>query len=611
MGVSMVALLELALWRAFDIDDSGRILAGHDGPGSFQLAELAQDGTPTLLTALPGACTGRYLPGSRTVLVQHDQDGDERTQLSWLALDPLPAEPVGLDGLTPLVRDPRYLHNLVDVASGRIVYTTNRRNSVDFDVILRDVDTGAETVVYDQGGAIAEVCVAPAGGRAILVRFTDQPMSDQLLDVDVSTGRLRPLTENTEPAQHFWPFWFSGVDSLIVSTDRQRDHTVIARLDLATHEWVELVATEGQDTCGWVSPDRRLILVRSNDDGAARLALHEAATGDFVRSVELPGDGWIGEPGLPNPVWSPNSRFIAISYASATHPGSVLRIDAATGATTTVKESTGLPEGVLLAEPVAHRVPTPDGEAIPCFVYRSPDPIDSRLASSAVLHIHGGPESQAVRSFNPVIQGLAAAGYTVLVPNVRGSTGYGKRWYAADDGRRRLASVGDLAALHSWLPNLGVDPARAALWGGSYGGYMVLAGLAFQPALWAAGVDVVGISSLVTFLENTSGYRRAVREREYGSLAEDRDFLQLASPINRIDQIRAPLLLIHGANDPRVPLSEAEQVAAALRGNKLECELLVFADEGHGLGKRANLLQAYPQALAFISRHLVPPAGAG
>ena len=122
---------------------------------------------------------------------------------------------------------------------------------------------------------------------------------------------------------------------------------------------------------------------------------------------------------------------------------------------------------------------------------------------------------------------------------------------------RRLDSVADLAALHAYLPQLGLDPARAALWGGSYGGYMVLAGLAFQPELWAAGVDIVGISSLVTFLENTSAYRRAYREREYGTLARDREFLLSASPLTRIDEVRAPLFIIHGANDPRVPLSEA------------------------------------------------------
>ena len=240
------------------------------------------------------------------------------------------------------------------------------------------------------------------------------------------------------------------------------------------------------------------------------------------------------------------------------------------------------------------------------------------MAGSAVLVVHGGPEAQARPRFIIDIQFLAAAGHTVLVPNVRGSTGYGKSWYSADDGPRRLDSVADLAAVHAYLPVLGVDQSRAALWGGSYGGYMVLAGLAFQPELWAAGVDIVGIASLVTFLENTSAYRRAYREREYGTLARDREFLWSVSPLSRIDDIKAPLFIIHGANDPRVPVSEAEQIHAALTSRGGECELVIYEDEGHGLARRANRADAIPRAQAFLARHLsvapIPapaPASAG
>jgi dipeptidyl aminopeptidase/acylaminoacyl peptidase len=604
----MSALLELRLWTAFDIDDGGRILAGYDGTGSVQLVELALDGTATQLTKLPGDCAGRYLPGTRSVVVEHDQGGDERNQLSLLSLDPLPAEPVGVDGMVPLVRDERFFHNLVDVVPGRVLYTTNRRNAVDFDVVAREIPTGVDSVIYDQGGGIDEVSISPDGHRAILVRAAKQPMSEQLVLVDSNSNAVRELTEAQECAQHFHPYWDSSAGSIIVTTDRDREFTVIARLDLLTGKWTELVSFAGREVTGWVSPSRRFVLVRSNDDGAARLSLHDATTGDLLRLVELPGDGWTGAPGLPDPVWSPDSRFIALSYSSATVPGSVLRIDVATGTVSTVAEATGLPSGGSLVEPSVHRVPARDGELIPCFVYRSQEPIDPSLAGSAVLYIHGGPESQAVRDFDPVIQGLAAAGYAVLLPNVRGSTGYGKRWYSADDRRRRLDSVEDLAALHAWLPTVGLDPGRAALWGGSYGGYMVLAGLAFQPALWAAGVDIVGISSLVTFLENTSGYRRALREPEYGSLEHDREFLLSASPISRIGQVQAPLFVVHGANDPRVPLSEAEQLVGAVRENRVECELLVYADEGHGLAQRSNRLDAYPKAAAFLARRLASSA---
>jgi protease II len=605
MGTEIRELLELPVWRAFDIDDAGRILAGHDASGSIQLVELAPDGTATELTALPGACVGRYLPGRRAVVVEHDQGGDERRQLSLLPLDPPPA---GLDGLVPLVRDERYFHNLVDVAPGRVVYTTNRRNTVDFDVVVRDVDSGAERVVYDGGGYIEDVAVAPSGDSAVLMRCPPVAMSDQLVAVDAE-GHTRDLTAADLPAQHAFPAWVTGADgqdALIVTTDRDREFTVVARLDPQTGDWTELVADEGRDVAGWPSPDGTLIAALTNDDGVVRMSVHDGRTGEKLRAVTLPDDGWVGSP-FPGVAWSPDSRYIAASFSSPVIPGDALRIDAQTGAVTTVARSTGPLAGTSLARPESHRVLSPDGELIPCYLYRAAQPADPRLAGSAVLIIHGGPESQSYCLWNPLIQALAGAGHAVLVPNVRGSTGFGKRWYSADDVRRRLDSVADLAALHAWLPSQGLDPQRAALWGGSYGGYMVLAGVAFQPELWAAGVDIVGISSLVTFLQNTSGYRRSVREREYGSVERDREFLESASPISRVDDIRAPLFVIHGANDPRVPLSEAEQLVAALRQNAVECELHVYPDEGHGLVKRVNRLDAYPKATAFIARHLAAP----
>jgi len=602
MALGISELLNLPVWRAFDIDDAGRILAGYDGSGSLQLVELAPDGTVTPLTALPGPCSGRYLSGKRAVIVVHDQGGDERSQLSLLSLDPLPAEPVGLDGLEPLVRDGRYIHRLVDVEPERLVYVTNRRNSVDFDVVLRSIADGTETVVYDAGGSVRSAAVAPGRTDGVLAIASARPVSEQLLAFgsagEGAVGAIRELTGADEHARYEDPRWRPDGGTLIVNSSRDREFVAVLQFDPASGEWAELVADPGHDVRGQLSPDGRTLLAATNVDGALRLSLHDAATGDRLRDLELPDEGWASA------AWSPDSNQIVLSFISPVVPGDVLRVDVASGAVSTVASSTGPLEGETLVRPVSHLVPTPDGEQIPCFVYQGTQPQDPALVGSAVLNIHGGPESQACRVFNPIVQALVAAGHTVLVPNVRGSDGYGKRWVSLDDVRLRLDSVADLAALHAYLPKLGLDQNRAALYGGSYGGYMVLAGVAFQPELWAAGVDIVGMSSLVTFLENTSPYRRAVREREYGSLAEDRDFLEQASPLNRIDDIRAPLFVIHGANDPRVPLSEAEQLVAALTANGVECELLVYGDEGHGLARRANRLDAYPKAVAFLARRL-------
>jgi len=615
MRPDLERLLGVSVYRAFDTDQDGRTLGGSDASGTMQLIEIAPDGSTTTLTALPGACTGRYVPGQRALLVSHDDGGNERHQLSLLPLAPAAAGadghagPAGLDDLQPLVRDPRYIHALADVAPGRICYFTNRRNGVAFDPVIRDLDDGTERTLSLGDRSFAEAALSPDGRwLALAASSPTLANSEQVLLVDLAgPPGAEPVTEVTPadaPAMNIMLGWLPDSSALVVTSNLDREFTAVARYRLDSGQWDWVITADDADLAGWPAPDGSLMLVERNDDGASRLAVHDLATGQWLRDLPLPAAGCITDARLPMPRWSDGQAAVTLSVTGAELPGDVLLADARTGTVAQLTRSADGLDGAAVSVPERHLVPTPDGEQVPCLVYRPAGPGDPALAGSAVLLVHGGPEAQARQNYSPYVQALAAAGHTVLVPNVRGSTGYGKRWYSLDDRDRRLDSVADLAALHAYLPSLGLDPARAALWGGSYGGYMVLAGLAFQPDLWAAGVDIVGISSLVTFLENTSAYRRAYREREYGTLASDREFLLAASPLSRIDQVRAPLFLIHGANDPRVPLSEAEQIHAALTSRGQECELLVYGDEGHGLAKRANRSDAVPKALAFLARHL-------
>jgi dipeptidyl aminopeptidase/acylaminoacyl peptidase len=597
---ALKALLDLPLWVAFDLDSEGRVLAGSDELGSLQLVEIAPDGTVTPLTALPSRCVGRYVPGSRTVLVQHDDGGDEQWQISSLDLTELPTEPVGLGALTRVVADPAHMSPILDVTADSLVYSTNRRNDVDMDVVVRDVTTGEERVVFDRGGYVVTTHVSHDETSVAVVALTLQPNST---GVTLAGPRGNgPVTDHDELANHEVAGWAADDDALILVSDHDRDHQGIVRVSLAgPHgglEWTTLVEADDHDLHCWPSRDGSLLLVGHHVDGQDRLAIHDA-DGHWVRDVDLP-------PVVPlTVVWAPDGNSLVLSATTPTDPGSILTIDVATGRATTLVDGRGtLPDDLRdrLVTPTVHRIPTPDGEQVPCFRYAGQG--GPSLTGGSVLHIHGGPEGEAQQLFSAIIQALALSGVDVLVPNVRGSAGYGKRWYSLDDVELRLDSVADLAAIHAWLPEAGLDPTRSVLWGGSYGGYMVLAGVTMQPDLWAGGVDIVGISSLITFLENTSGYRRAYREREYGWLDKDREFLAKASPITHLDDLRAPLFVIHGANDPRVPLSEAEQIKAALDERGIECELKVYADEGHGLAKRANRMDAYPAAFDFLDRIL-------
>ena len=612
MGLDLKRLLDVRTYQAFDVDEEGRVLAGSDETGSTQLIEIAPDGDVTRLTALPSRCSGRYIPGQRLVIVSHDEGGNERLQLSLLPLssensensensDSENARPAGLDDLRPLVYDPRYIHGLADVTATRLCYLTNRRNGVAFDPVIRDIATGAERQLETLGDDYCAGAVLSPDGRwlalTILSAVTANATHIALVDLAVPPGeeRLTFVTPPDAPALNRMPHWTPGSDALIFTSNAGREFLGVAKYDLGTGTTRYLVRDDGFDLAAWLSPDGAALLIERDDNGASVLTLHDPATGELSGDLPLPVAGTVTAVGLVSR-WAPDSRAIALSISSPQMPGDVLLADTARGTVTPLTNSASAYGDDAPVLPEFHMVPTPDGQRIPLRVYRG--------GKSAVMIVHGGPEAQARQLFNPVEQGLVAAGHTVLVPNVRGSTGYGKRWYQADDGRKRLDSVNDLAALHAYLPQLGVDQDRAALWGASYGGYMVLAGLAFQPGLWAAGVDIVGIASLVTFLENTSAYRRAYREREYGTLTHDREFLQEASPLTHIDRMTAPLFIIHGANDPRVPLSEAEQIHAALTGRGRECELLVFGDEGHGLAQRRNRVDALPKAFAFLAKHL-------
>jgi dipeptidyl aminopeptidase/acylaminoacyl peptidase len=252
------------------------------------------------------------------------------------------------------------------------------------------------------------------------------------------------------------------------------------------------------------------------------------------------------------------------------------------------------------------RYETFDGKRIPAFLYLPPDWKPGNPVPF-VIHAHGGPESQFRPTFIRHFQYLLLNGFGILAPNVRGSDGYGREYLALDNYKLRLDSVKDLKAGADYLIEEGYSaPGMLAVKGGSYGGYMTLAAITEYPTLFNAAIDDVGIANFVTFLENTADYRRYLREAEYGPLT-DPEFLESISPIHKADLIETPLLVVHGRNDPRVPVGEAEQIAAAIEAGGGTVELLIFEDEGHGVSKRANILTLYRRMAEFLSEQLAQP----
>ncbi|MEF8776794.1 MAG: S9 family peptidase [Haloarculaceae archaeon] len=276
--------------------------------------------------------------------------------------------------------------------------------------------------------------------------------------------------------------------------------------------------------------------------------------------------------------------------------------DGATATRWTDASTAGIPPATFRPADLI-RYETFDGREIPAF-FTLPKSVPEDGAP-VVVDVHGGPASQRRPSFSGLVQYFLSRGYAVFEPNVRGSSGYGKAYTALDDVEKRPDSVADLDAAADWLEaQAAIDGDRIAIKGGSYGGFMVLAAMTAYPDRWAAGVDLVGIANLVTFLENTGPWRRDHREAEYGSLEADREFLESISPVHSVDEIAAPLFVVHGANDPRVPVGEAEQIVEAVEARGLPVEKLVFEDEGHGLSKLENRIEAYTEMVAFLDAHV-------
>jgi dipeptidyl aminopeptidase/acylaminoacyl peptidase len=570
--------------------DGSKVLVQSNRSGLAQLYVVDRaSGETRQLTDFDDPVAGAYLPVGDMVVMASSAGGNERSQLFVMNDDGT--------GLRPMVHDPEVIHRLGGASrdGAWLAYSSNARSPADFDVYLLELETGESRRVFEMGGICHGRGFSPDGRWLAVSRRGHLGGDTQLYLVDVGSGDLVEVAAHDEPGYVGAPAWVADGSSFFFVTDLGRDFAGVARFDLDARAWAYVMERECDLGCVMNWPATRL-LVTSDEDGITCAELYDPATLGSMGEVPLPG------PGSAEFGFSRDGGLLAYAFTSAVEPGDAWCFDCATGETTRLTTSHDVVASAVMVSPTMERIASFDGECIPTYVYR---PLEAEPPSPVVVYLHGGPEAQHTPTFDPVVQYLVATGFAVVAPNVRGSTGYGKRFEHLDDGRNRLDAVADLASVHEWIEATSdLDAARVALFGGSYGGYLVLAGLAFQPERWAAGVDIVGISSLVTFLENTAEWRRKVREAEYGSLAHDRQFLEGASPLTHADRIRAPLFLIHGANDPRVPVAEAEQIHATVSANGMRSELLVYPDEGHGLARLANRLDAYPKVLAFLKEVL-------
>jgi dipeptidyl aminopeptidase/acylaminoacyl peptidase len=527
---------------------------------------------------------------SPSLLLRTDAGGNERYQLVRLGLQ---------DSQRDLLSDGVSRHGAFSIAPGgaTVAFTGNRRSEADMDIYLTDGRTRESTrlLLARQGQWIAGAW--STDGRRMVLREYLSTEHSALHILDVASGEITPVAPSAHPAV-FRDGRFSANDTkFYFSSDRDGDFIQLYELDVASGELLSLtkdIPWDVETMAMW----SHLIAFTANEGGISVLRIYDTKTRKTRKVRGVP-------PGIISSFrFTDGGKLIALTLDRPTEPGDIYTVEIATGKLERWTTShVGDPRRYIA--PTVVRVPSFDGLDVPAYYYRprgkGPFPV--------LLWMHGGPEDQYRPYFDPIIQYFAVErGIAVIAPNVRGSDGYGRRYRSLDNGSLRLDSVRDVGSILDWIadrPEL--DATRTGIYGVSYGGYMVLASLVEYGDRLAAGCDVVGLSSLVSFLEGTGAYRRDARRAEYGDERDEtmRDFLHSISPLTNAARIRSPLFVAHGANDPRVPLGEAEQIVKAVRDGGNEAWYMMAPDEGHGFRNRQTRDTFYHLMATFFEKHLL------
>ncbi len=538
---------------------------------------------------------GTYLPGDGTMVVMKDTGGNEFFQLYTMK-----------DGKLTLLTDGKSRNSLNSVSmDGKwIAYSSTRRNGRDTDLYImdpRDPSTG-RMVKEVTGGGWSVAGFAPGNKQAVVANYVSVTKTN-LYWLDLETGAMTPIGDHKK-AIAYGGGRFAPDGTLWVTSDEGSDFQRLGTLDPKTGKFTPRAPEKKWDVESFdIADDGSFIAYTVNEAGLFKLRLLDPATG-AVRDVTTLPKGTIG--GVDIAPWG----TIGLTVSSAKVPSDAYSVDPATLTATrwTMSETGGLDPAVNV-EPEFIEVKSFDGEMVSGFLYR-PDPAKFPGKRPLIVTIHGGPESQ----FTPGFRGrtnylLNELGVAIFYPNVRGSTGFGKRFVSLDNGPfLRENSVKDIGAFLDRLEgDAAIDKDKIAVQGGSYGGYMCYATAIRYGGRFKAADCIVAISNFVTFLENTQSYRRDLRRVEYGDERDPKQRAKLTeiSPLTRINELTIPLLVVTGANDPRVPKSEADQAVAAVRAKGRSAWHLIGHNEGHGFGKKENADYQFWVELMFWKANLL------
>ncbi len=532
-------------------------------------------------------------PDGKWLVVQRDRKGEENP---GLYLEPAAGGPLEI-----IQHEPGKQTRFEGVSSdSRYVYFSSNDREPDAYVIYRwDLGKKTKEVVFDKEKGLWHVSDLEDDGRLLLRKETGS-LTAEYSELDPAKQTLTPLLGQGEK-EEYDARYAAKEGTLVVLTNKPGE---FRRLYAWTAGKLAPLGDDAKADVDAFDVDRKhtRVVYTTNEAGFTRPHALDART---FKPLKLPA-----MPDADHVVFGPTTadgRFETVGVDDGRHPLQGYVLDWTTGRLEAWHTpSTPEIDTAVFARARLDSYPARDGTKIPVFV-RTPDKCTADARCPVVVSFHGGPEAQARPGFSVGAQMFVDAGFIYVEPNVRGSDGYGKTWLHADDGAQRLAIITDIEDAAKWARSKfasgGREP-KVGIYGGSYGGYSVLVGMTMFAGSYDAGVDVVGISDLRTFLKNTAPYRRILRISEYGDPDKDAAALEKLSPMTYVDRVKGPLLIMQGASDPRVPAGEAVQIHDAIVNKGVPCELMIFPDEGHGAQKRENRVLMIGHAIRFLAERL-------
>lgn len=482
-----------------------------------------------------------------------------------------------------------------------LMVSSNRRRPDAFEAYLVDPTSGEFRLVAEGPGMCYLTDVSPDGRFGLLLRIPYRGNGDLYL-LELATGTETLLTPHEGPAMFGPPRFGPDGRRVLFTSNADTDLSVLAGVELGPDGTAgPLTVLRQRDVDELeslsVAPDRSMALLSWNHAGCSEAELVDTETLATEATIELPAE-------VLGPVaWSQDAGTLALSVTGSTLPADIWVFERSGRSLRQVTHASH--PGVRLEQLVRPQLVTfsaHDGLSLSGFVYRAPE---NAGPPRCVMSFHGGPEFQERPHFDALYQALLQQGISIFAPNVRGSTGFGKRFMNLDNGRLRFDAIKDIESCVRAAEAIGiVAPGHLGVMGGSYGGYMTMAALSFYPGLFAAGADLCGIVNFATFFANTEPWMAAVSKEEYGDPDTEADLLRQLSPLQRVDQVVAPTLVLHGANDTNVPVIEAEQVVASLKARGVPCQYELFPDEGHGFSKVANRITSNVAIVRWFDRYL-------